>query len=216
MQHTERTTVRRHVERAAYDAETIYGILDAGIMCHVAFEHDGWPFAIPSNYGRSNDTIYVHGSPESRMMRALAAGAPACITVTHLDGLVLARSTFSHSANFRSAVILGHGRPVVDETEKLEALRCIVEQVVPGRAADARGPSAKELTATMVVAVQIEEASAKIRCGGPKDPAEDRGLDVWAGVLPLGLVPGRPIPEPDLAPHLGVPDYVTHFRRSSD
>ena len=214
MQHTERTKVRRHPERAAYDAETIYGILDAGIICHVGFVHDGWPYVMPSNYGRSNDTIYLHGSPESRMIRALAAGAPACISVTHLDGLVLARSTFAHSANFRSVVILGHGRPVTGASEKLEALRTIVEQVIPGRAADAREPSAKELQATMVVAVAIEEASAKIRAGGPKDSPEDHELDVWAGVLPLALMPGEPIADPDLAPHLGVPEYVSSYKRS--
>ena len=214
VQHTERTTVRRHPERAVYDAEIIHGILDAGIICHVGFLHDGWPFVIPSNYARSNDTIYLHGSPESRMIRALAAGAPACITVTLLDGLVLARSAFGHSANFRSAVVLGHGRPVTDAGEKGEALRLIVEHVVPGRAADAREPSAKELQATMVVAVEVEEASAKIREGGPKDPPEDRALDVWAGVLPLALVPGEPIAEPDLATRVGLPDYVRHYRRS--
>ncbi len=215
MQHTERTTVRRHAERAAYDTETIHGILDAGIMCHVGFVHDGWPFVIPSNYGRAGDTIYLHGSPESRMMHALTAGVPVCITVTHLDGLVLARSTFAHSANFRSAVILGHGRPVADEDEKVEALRLIVEQVIPGRAAEARGPNAKELKATMVAAVRIEEASAKIREGGPKDAAPDRGLDVWAGLLPLSLVPGRAVDSPDLGPGIGVPEYVLHYRRAS-
>ena len=214
MQHTERTTIKRHPERAAYEAEAIYGILDAGIICHVGFVHDGRPFVIPSNYGRSKDTIYLHGSPESRMMRALAAGVPVCITVTHLDGLVLARSTFAHSANFRSAVILGHGRPVLEASEKMAALHLIVEQVIPGRAAEAREPSAKGLQATAVVAVAIEEASAKIRDGGPKDSPEDRELDVWAGILPLAITPGGPIAEPGLAPHIGVPEYVSGYRRS--
>jgi len=147
------------------------------------------------------------------MMRILAGGAPVCISVTHLDGLVLARSTFSHSANFRSVVILGHGRLVTDTQEKVEALRTIVEQVVPGRSAEARGPNDKELASTMVVAVEIEEASAKMRSGGPQDPPADRSLDVWAGVLPLALQPGTPVPDTDLAPHIVVPEYVTSYRR---
>ena len=214
MQHTERTTVRRHSERAAYDEDTVHGILDAGAMCHVGFVQDGQPFVIPTNYGRAGDVIYLHGSPQSRMMRILAGGAPVCISVTHLDGLVLARSTFSHSANFRSVVILGHGRLVTDTQEKLEALRIIVEQVVPGRSAEARGPNEKELASTMVVAVKVEEASAKMRSGGPQDPPADRGLDVWAGVLPLALQPGTPVPDADLAPHIAVPEYVTGYRRS--
>jgi nitroimidazol reductase NimA-like FMN-containing flavoprotein (pyridoxamine 5'-phosphate oxidase superfamily) len=150
------------------------------------------------------------------MIRALAAGAPACISVTHLDGLALARSVFGHSANFRSVVILGHGRPVNEAGEKTDALRLIVEQVIPGRTADARGPSAKELHATMVVAVQIEEASAKIREGGPKDPPEDRGLNVWAGVLPLALTPGEPIADAEPASHIVLPDYVKHYRQSPE
>lgn len=216
VQHTERTTVRRHPERASYDAETIHGILDAGILRHVGFVHDGRPFVIPSNYGRLNGTIYLHGSPESRMIRVLATGAPVCISVTLLDGLVLARSVFGHSANFRSVVVLGHGRAVTGADEKTKALRIIVEHVIPGRSAEARQPSTKELQATMVVAVEIEEASAKIRGGGPKDPPEDRELDVWAGVLPLALTPGEPVADAGLAPHLALPDYVKHYRRSSD
>ncbi len=214
MQHTERTSISQHAERAAHDTDTIFSILDAGVVCHVGFIHDGLPFVLPMNYGRSNDTIYLHGSPQSRMMRVLAGGAPVCITATHLDGLVLARSTCSHSANFRSVVILGRGRLVTGKDEKEEALRVIVEQVIPGRSAEARSPSAKELQGTMVIAVKIEEASAKIRSGGPKDSPADRALEVWAGVLPLSIVPGVPVPDSDLASHLALPEYVANYRRA--
>lgn len=214
MQHTDRTTVRRHAERAAYDAEAIFSILDAGIVCHAGFIQDGRPFVIPMNYGRIANTIYLHGSPESRALRILAGGAPVCISVTHLDGLVLARSAANHSANFRSAVVLGHGRVVADEQEKAAALHAIVDQAVPGRSAEARMPNAKELRGTMVVAVEIEEASAKLRSGGPMDAPDDRDLEVWAGVVPLALLAGDPLAAPDLAPHVAVPDYLAHYRRS--
>ena len=213
MQHTARTALQRHPERAAYDAATIYGILDAGFVCHVGFIQDGVPFVLPMSYGRVDDTLYLHGSPEGRKMLILAAGAPLCIAVTHVDGLVLARATCGLAANYRSVVILGHGRPVHDEQEKRAGLRALLEQALPGRSIDAREPTATELDATLVVAVQIEEASAKLHNDGPSDAPADQELDVWAGVVPLALRAGVPIPAPGLAPHVALPAYVADYRR---
>jgi uncharacterized protein len=196
---TPRTTVRRRAGRGVYDRETIDAILDEGLVGHLAFAVDGRPYALPMLYARRESEIYLHGSPLSRLLRAAAAGAPMCLTVTLVDGLVLARSAFHHSINYRSAVVLGSGRLVTEGEEKDEALRLIVEHAAPGRAADARGPSRQELKATAVVAMSIEEASAKARSGPPVDAAEDYALPVWAGELPLGLAVGVPVADPRCA-----------------
>ena len=188
-----RTRVRRLPDRGAYDRETIHAILDEGLVCHVAVAVDGQPFVLPMNFGRDGDRLLLHGSAASRLMRALEAGAPACFTVTLLDGLVLARSAFHHSMNFRSVVLLGRARPVEGDVAKLAALRAIAEHLVPGRWEAVRAPDARELAATWVVEVAIEEASAKVRTGPPKDDAEDMGWPVWAGVLPLAVGVGEPV-----------------------
>ncbi len=210
-----RTKVRRHPERGAYDAQTIHAILDEGFLCHVGFVVDEQPFVMPTLYARAGDTLYVHGSPLSRMLRHLAEGIPLCITVTLVDGLVLARSAFHHSINYRSVVVLGRGRMVTESREKEEALRILVDHVVAGRSADARGPNAQELKATLVIAVPLDEASAKVRTGPPQDAADDYALDVWAGELPLNLQPLEPIADAQLAPGVAVPDYVRHYRRGA-
>jgi uncharacterized protein len=193
---TRRTTVRRRAGRGVYDRETIDAILDEGLVGHLAFAVDGQPYALPMLYARRASEIYLHGSPLSRLLRAAAAGAPMCLTVTLVDGLVLARSAFHHSINYRSAVVLGSGRLVTEREEKDEALRLIVEHAAPGRAADARAPSRQELEATAVVAMAIEEASAKARSGPPIDAAEDYALPVWAGELPLAVAAGAPVADP--------------------
>ena len=213
MQTPARVKVRRHPERGAYDAATIHAILDEGFLCHVGFVQDGQPFAIPTLYARAGDTLYLHGSPLSRMLRHLGEGVPLCVTVTLVDGLVLARSAFQHSINYRSVVILGEGRVVTEPADKEEALRALVEHVVPGRSADARGPNAQELKATLVIAVPLREASAKVRTGPPKDTAADYALDVWAGELPLRLQPLEPIPDAGLTPDIPMPEYVRRYRR---
>ncbi len=188
-----RSQVRRLPERGAYDRETIHAILDAGLVCHVGFVSDGQPFVIPMNYGRDGDRLLLHGSVASRLMRGMEAGWPVCLTVTLLDGLVLARSAFHHSMNFRSVVLFGRARPVADSAAKTAALRVISEHLVPGRWDEVRPPDARELAMTAVLEVPIEEASAKIRTGPPKDDPEDLSLPVWAGVLPLETIPGVPL-----------------------
>jgi uncharacterized protein len=203
--------VRRRAGRGRYDRATIDAILDEGLVAHVGIVSEGQPYVIPVLYARRAGRIYLHGSPLSRLVRRLAEGVPMCLTVTLLDGLVLARSAFHHSMNYRSVVVLGHGRAVRDYHEKQEALRVIVERMVPGRADDARGPSEKELDATEVVALEIDEASAKIRTGPPVDAAEDYSLPVWAGVVPLGLRVGDPVADDRCS--VPVPGYVTGWRR---
>lgn len=216
MAQTTRIKVRRHPERGDYDADTINAILDEGFLCHVGFVHDNQPYVIPTLYARDGDTIYLHGSPVSRMLGTLAEGPALCITVTHLDGLVLARSVFNHSANYRSVVVLGHGHEVTDPEEKSESLRLLVEHVLPGRSAEARGPNAKELQTTMVIAVPIEEASAKVRTGPPSDTAADYALDVWAGVLPFQLQAQVPIADPQLTPGIEVAPSARDYRRGEN
>jgi hypothetical protein len=211
---SQRTTVRRHSERARYDHDTVDAILDEGLIGHLAFVHDGQPYAVPMLYARSGDVLYLHGSPQSRVLGAAAGGVPLCLTVTLVDGLVLARSAFHHSVNYRSVVVLGQGRSVVDREEKLESMRLLVEHIVAGRTADARGPSDGELKATEMVAMEIAEASAKVRTGPPIDSNRDMRLAVWAGELPLALAPGAPVP--DHACRAAVPPYVTSYRRSRD
>ncbi|HYY78415.1 MAG TPA: pyridoxamine 5'-phosphate oxidase family protein [Actinomycetes bacterium] len=208
---TERTTVRRLPERAAYDRQTVHAILDEGFVCHVAFAIDGQPYALPTGYARVGETIYLHGSSGSRL--GLRPGMRVCVTVTLLDGIVLARSAFHHSFQYRSAMVLGRTRLVADPAEKDAALRALVEHIVPGRAADVRGGDGRELAATAVLAVSLEEVSAKVRVGDPKDDEEDHALPVWAGVLPLALVPGTPVPDPLLDPSVPEPPYLAAWSR---
>jgi uncharacterized protein len=210
---TPRTTVRRLSKRAAYDRATVERILDEGLVCHVAFVADGQPYLIPMTYGRAGGTLFVHGSAASRMLRAVRDGAPLALAVTLLDGLVLARSAFHHSMNYRSVVVLGTAREVTDPEEKRRALDVIVEHVCRGRAQDTRPASQRELDATLVLALPIVEASAKTRSGPPLDDAEDLGLPYWAGELPLRIEAGEPVPEPGLAREAALPDYVADYRR---
>lgn len=208
---TARTRVRRKPGRGSYDRELIYEILDRALICHVAFASKGQPYAMPTIHARRGDTLYLHGSNGSRMLRIAAAGEPLCVTATIVDGIVLARSIFHHSLNYRSAVVIGAGRRVTDEGEKSAALEAVVEHVIPGRTGDARGPSPKEIRATTVVAIALEEASAKVRTGPPVDDPEDQSLPVWAGVLPLALNPGRPVPDHDLAAGIAFPEYASRW-----
>ena len=208
---TARTTLRRLPKRGSFERETVYGILDEGFVCHVGFVADGQPFVIPTAYGRRGDVLYIHGARASRMQKALAAGADVCVTVTLVDGLVLARSAFHHSINYRSVVVFGRARVVESEEEKSAALEAFTEHVMPGRWADVRWPTAQELAATTVLAIQLSEASAKVRSGPPVDDEEDYALPVWAGVLPLGVEPGAPEPDPRLHEGTPLPAYVERF-----
>jgi uncharacterized protein len=209
-----RTRVVREPMRGVYDRETINQILDEGFICHVGFVQDGQPFVIPTAYGRDGNVLYLHGSAASRMLRQLQTGTSVCVTVTLLDGLVLARSVFNHSMNYRSVVILGTATAVEDPQEKIEALRRLSEHIIPGRWADARFPNEKELKATTVMRLPIEEFSAKVRQGPPVDDEEDYAFQTWAGVLPLPVVPGDLIPDTRLDPKQDVPDNLRHYRRS--
>jgi nitroimidazol reductase NimA-like FMN-containing flavoprotein (pyridoxamine 5'-phosphate oxidase superfamily) len=208
-----RSTVRRLPDRARYDRATVDAILDEGLVCHVGFVDEGQPFVIPSAYARDGDRLILHGSAASRMVKVLAAGAPACVTVTLLDGLVLARSGFHHSMNYRSVVVLGRAAEIVDPDAKRRALDAIVEHVAPGRAASLRPPSEKELRATRVVALRLDEASAKVRTGPPKDDEADYALPVWAGELPLRLEPLAPVADPHAGAAIPPPPHVTGWRR---
>jgi nitroimidazol reductase NimA-like FMN-containing flavoprotein (pyridoxamine 5'-phosphate oxidase superfamily) len=210
---TDRTQVKRLPKRGHYDAETIYAILDEAFVCHVGFNVDGQPFVIPTNYGRKGDTVYLHGSSASRMLRTLSAGVRVCVTVTLVDGLVLARSAFHHSVNYRSVVILGTANLVDDPTEKMEALRLFTEHVLKGRWDDIRLPNEQELKATTVLALNIEEASAKIRSGGPLDDEPDYLLPIWAGVLPLRTVAAQPEPDPLRKSDRPAPEYLKNYSR---
>jgi nitroimidazol reductase NimA-like FMN-containing flavoprotein (pyridoxamine 5'-phosphate oxidase superfamily) len=210
---TARTTVRRLPERARYDRQAIDAILDEGLVCHVGFVADGQPFVVPSAYARMDDRLLVHGSAASRMVKALAAGVPACVTVTLLDGLVLARSGFHHSMNYRSVVVVGTAAEITDPAEKRRALDAIVEHIVPGRLRAVRPPSDVELRATRVVALSLDEASAKVRTGPPKDDEVDYALACWAGEVPLRLTPGEPVPDPRLPAGTAVPEHVRGWRR---
>ena len=208
---TERTTVRRLPKRGVYDRQTIEAILDEAVICHVGFVADGQPVVIPTIHTRVGETLYFHGSAASRMLRTLKGGVPVCVTVTILDGLVLARSAFHHSMNYRSVVVFGNAREVSDADEKVRALDALVEHVVAGRSRDIRPPNANELKATLVLALPIDEASAKIRSGPPVDDEEDYAMPVWAGVLPLALTPGAPVPDEGVRAE--VPEYVRGYRR---
>src|ERR1700747_1971333 len=192
---TERTQVKRLPKRGAYDRETVFKILDEAFVCHVGFVVSGQPYVIPTNFGRAGETLYLHGSAASRMLRTLSEGVPVSVTVTHVDGLVLARSAFHHSVNYRSVVILGTARLVTDSTEKMEALRVFTDHVMKGRWDDVRQPTEQELKATSVLSLALEEVSAKVRTGGPIDDEDDYSLPVWAGVLPLETVAKQPVPD---------------------
>ena len=210
---TERTQVKRLPKRGSYDRDTVYKILDSGIVCHVGFSVDGQPYVIPTNYGRAGDILYIHGSAASRMLRTLSEGIPMCVTVTHLDGLVLARSAFHHSVNYRSVVVLGTAELVEDPAEKREALRIFTEQVMKGRWDDVRQPTEQELKGTTVLRIALEEVSAKIRTGGPVDDEEDYALPVWAGVVPLQTVVKTPEPDALRKNDPPIPDYLKSYSR---
>ena len=210
---SERTRVRRLPERGAYDRETIDAILDEALICHLAWVQEGEPRVIPTIHARSGDTLYVHGSNASRTLRGTKGGEPVAVEVTLIDGLVLARSAFHHSMNYRSVVVYGRAREVTDPDEKFAAQRALVDHVAHGRANDARMPNQRELDQTTLLAIPIEEASAKIRTGPPKDDEEDMDLPIWAGVLPIRTVPGQPEPDPDLSGGVPAPGYVTDYQR---
>jgi uncharacterized protein len=217
MRTVSRTTIRRKPERGVYDAETIYAILDAGFLCHVGLVDNGQPFVIPTLYVRVGQQLYLHGSPRSRLLQPVEAGLPLCITVTHVDGLVLARSAFHHSVNYRSVMILGRGQIVTDPVEKDAVLKAIVDHIVPGRSAEIRGPSMRELKATHVLAIPLEESSAKVRTGPPKDAYADYALPIWAGELPLRLQALAPVADPQLPTGIPVPEHVqTYCQHSKD
>jgi nitroimidazol reductase NimA-like FMN-containing flavoprotein (pyridoxamine 5'-phosphate oxidase superfamily) len=206
--------VRRKRERGSYEREVIDAILDEGLIAHLGIaEADGQPLVIPMLHARRGDVVYCHGSAASRTLRALAAGAPACLTVTLLDALVLARSAMHHSANYRSVMLLGEATVVAEPEEKLAALEAIVEHIVPGRWAEVRWPSENEMKATSVLAIPIEEASAKIRTGPPLDDEEDYAMNVWAGVIPFASEPMDPEADPRLPAGIAAPSYVTGYRR---
>jgi nitroimidazol reductase NimA-like FMN-containing flavoprotein (pyridoxamine 5'-phosphate oxidase superfamily) len=210
---TERTKLKRLPKRGYFDRETVYGILDEGFICHVGFAPEGQPFVIPTGYARADDKLYIHGSQASRMLRTLSSGVDACVTVTIIDGLVLARSAFHHSMNYRSVVIFGRATFVEDREEKYAALLALSEHIVPGRWADVREPTEQELIQTTVLTLPLTEASAKIRTGPPLDDEEDYAMNVWAGVVPLKLVAGEPINDPRLPEGIDVPEYARSYRR---
>jgi nitroimidazol reductase NimA-like FMN-containing flavoprotein (pyridoxamine 5'-phosphate oxidase superfamily) len=212
---TTRNKVKRLPERGHYDTATIYPIVDAALICHVGFVLEGQPFVIPTLHARQGDTILLHGAKGSRLLRYVQTGGQVCITVTHVDGIVLARSVFHHSINYRSAVLFGKGAVIVDAQAQLQALEAFTERLIPGRWQDARPPNALELKQTTVVAVQIESASAKLRSGPPGDEADDLDLPVWAGVLPIRQVAGAPLADPQLRPGVELPDYIRDFDAGS-
>jgi nitroimidazol reductase NimA-like FMN-containing flavoprotein (pyridoxamine 5'-phosphate oxidase superfamily) len=211
---TERTKLKRLPKRGHFDRETVYGILDEGFICHVGFAPQGQPFVIPTGYARVDDMLYIHGSQASRMLRTLSGGVDACVTVTIVDGLVLARSAFHHSMNYRSVVIFGRARIVEDREEKMAALVALSEHIVRGRWADVREPNEEEFIKTTVLELPLVEASAKIRTGPPLDDEEDYALPIWAGVIPLSLQAGEPINDPRLPDGIEVPEYALNYRRS--
>jgi nitroimidazol reductase NimA-like FMN-containing flavoprotein (pyridoxamine 5'-phosphate oxidase superfamily) len=208
---TKRTELRRIPDRGSHDWETINKILDVGFLASVGFCVDGQPFVIPTLYGRDGERLYLHGSAASRMLRELETGVPACVTVTLVDGLVLSRSAFDHSLNYRSVVAFGTARKVMDPEQKIKSLRVISEHLIAGRWAEVRGPSDKELKATAVLEFSIEEASSKVRSGPPLDDESDYGWKVWAGVLPLEMKSRRSIPDDKLVHGVTVPEYVRRY-----
>ena len=212
---SERTTINRLPERAVFDRDMVNSIIDEALICHVGFaDTEGHPVVIPTIHARSGDTLFFHGAPASRMLRTMSDGAPVCVTITHVDGVVMARAPFHMSMNYRSVVVFGEATRVRDADEKWEALRVITEHVAPGRWADSRLPNRSEMNQTSVLALPIDEVSAKVRTGPPGDDEEDYDLDHWAGVIPLTTVAGDPIDDPRLKPGIAVPDYVAEYTRS--
>lgn len=212
---TERTTVRRLPERGSHDQAAAYAILDEGLICHVGVATDAGPVVIPMLYARDGDRLLLHGSPASRLLRGAAKGEDICVTVTLVDALVLARSAFHHSMNYRSVVVFGRAEKITDPTEKLAALEHLVDTLVPGRLADARGPNDKELRGTTVLSLPLDELSVKVRTHGVADEPEDMDLPVWAGLVPLTQVAGEPVPDPALPADLPVPDYASRYHRGA-
>ena len=204
---TPRTTLRRHRERGVTDRAALYTVLDAGLICHLGVIADGVPMVLPTAYGREGDTLYLHGSSANGAF-GVADGQPVCVTVTHLDGLVCARAVFTHSVNYRSAVVFGTATRVSDYDESLHGLEVITDHLIPGRWASCRQPTRKEMAATAVLSVPLTEASVKIRTGMPKDEGEDLDLDVWAGVLPVSVTFGEPEPDPMLREEIPVPAHI--------
>jgi nitroimidazol reductase NimA-like FMN-containing flavoprotein (pyridoxamine 5'-phosphate oxidase superfamily) len=214
LEKTPRTTVKRLPKRADYNRETINEILDEGFVCHVGFVVEGQPFVIPTGYARVDNHIYIHGSTASRMLRSLSTGIDVCLTVTIVDGIVLARSAFHHSMNYRSVVVFGKAIPVEEPAEKMEALNALSEHIIPGRWKDVREPNEQEMKATLVLKLPLEEASAKIRTGPPLDDETDYEIPVWSGVLPLKLNPSSPVPDDHTSSDKAIPDYVTNYKRT--
>jgi nitroimidazol reductase NimA-like FMN-containing flavoprotein (pyridoxamine 5'-phosphate oxidase superfamily) len=212
---SERTRIVREPQRAVYDRAAINEILDEGLVCHVGFAAEGQTFVIPTMYARLGDAIYFHGSAASRMLRGLSSGWKVCVTVTLVDGLVLARSVFNHSTNYRSVVALGTASIVDEPGEKLEALKAFTEKILPGRWSEARQPNERELKATSILRLPLTEVSAKVRTGGVEDEAEDYALQVWAGIVPLRLVADEPQRDDRTDPSLGAPRYASRFRAAS-
>jgi nitroimidazol reductase NimA-like FMN-containing flavoprotein (pyridoxamine 5'-phosphate oxidase superfamily) len=210
---TERTKVRRLPDRGKYDSESVYGILDEAFICHVGFVVEAQPYVIPTGFARVNDTLYIHGSAASRMLRTLADGVQVCVTVTLIDGIVMARSGFHSSMNYRSVVILGRAAQVEERDEKLAALAAFSEQVMPGRWRDLRETTDAELKGTLVLTLPLKEVSAKVRTGPPKDDEVDYALPLWAGVVPLKLTAGNPIDDPRLPKGIEPPGYARNYKR---
>jgi nitroimidazol reductase NimA-like FMN-containing flavoprotein (pyridoxamine 5'-phosphate oxidase superfamily) len=211
-QPTDRTQVRRLPKRAVYDKEQVYGILDEGFLCHAGFVVDGQPFVIPTGYARCGDRLYIHGSAASRMLRTFDRGVDVCVTVTLVDAFVLARSGFHHSMNYRSVVVLGQASLVTDREEKVSALRSFTNHIVPGRWEEVRPPTDQELKATSVLALPLDEVSAKVRSGGPIDDEEDYALPIWAGIVPVAIRTGEPVADERLLEGIPAPD-PKRFRR---
>ena len=209
--HSDRSTVKRLPKKARYERELIYKILDEGFICYVSFVTNGQPFVIPTAYGRVEDKLYIHGSPASRMLRALQTGIEVCVCVTLLDGLVLARSTFHHSLNYRSVVIFGTANIVKEPEQKLAALKAFSDNIIPDRWQEVRPPNRQELNGTLVLSLPLTEASAKMRTGAPVDDEKDYELPIWAGVIPLNITPGEPISDPRLLPDIPIPASVRGY-----
>jgi nitroimidazol reductase NimA-like FMN-containing flavoprotein (pyridoxamine 5'-phosphate oxidase superfamily) len=214
-QKNNKNTIKRLPKRGHYERETIYQILDEALICHVGFVQNGQPYVIPTNFARVDDTIVLHGAKASRLLKQIETGHPVCVETTIVDGLVLARSVFHHSVNYRSVVLFGTGRLIQDEREKLHALEAVTEHLISGRWKDARLPNAKELNATSVVSIRIDEASAKVRVGPPVDEEEDYALPVWAGVLPLQEIASSPLQDELQSGEISLPDYIAGYSRKS-
>lgn len=213
---SKRNRVRLLPDRGRYDRDTVHAIIDAALLCHVGFVDDGQPVVIPTLHARKGDLLYLHGSRGNAMLKHVQSGNPVCVTITHIDGIVLARSAFHHSVNYRSAVLFGTGRLLDDPAEKMAALELLTEHVAPGRWNDTRLPTGKELNLTSVIELHIQSASAKIRTGPPKDDEADYALPHWAGVLPFRQELLAPIADPKLPEGIPVPDYIVHYARPGE